>query len=192
MNDRERVRRHSHRPAHWTSLPGAYIITAGTLHRGHLFDSAVKLDLLRDSLRELTRQYRFEAEAWCVFSNHYHLVGMASDPASIPRMVSHLHANTARAVNLIDGHSGRKVWYQYWDTRIESDSSYLARLRYVYENPVRHGLVRRARDYPWGCAYEVGTSLSEKWRAAHECATEDVVVKDDFQPVMPETGTKVR
>ncbi len=27
--------------------------------------------------------------------------------------------------------------------------SYMARLKYVYDNPVRHRLVRNAADYPW-------------------------------------------
>jgi len=41
------------------------------------------------------------------------------------------------------------VWFQYWDTMITNERSWLARMRYVIENPVRHGLAADASDYRW-------------------------------------------
>jgi putative transposase len=37
----------------------------------------------------------------------------------------------------------------YRETRLTHQTSYLARLRYVNENPVHHKLVNVARDYRW-------------------------------------------
>ncbi len=56
---------------------------------------------------------------------------------------------TAQAVNQVDGAAGRKVWYQFWDTHITFETSYWPRLRYVNENPVKHGLVPVANQYRW-------------------------------------------
>lgn len=42
---------------------------------------------------------------------------------------------------------GRKVWYQYWDSKISFHTSYLARLNYVHRNAVKHGLVLNASEY---------------------------------------------
>jgi putative transposase len=52
-------------------------------------------------------------------------------------------------INEQDGTPKRKVWFQYWESHITFHRSYLARLNYVYQNPVKHGIVRVASDYPW-------------------------------------------
>ncbi len=44
---------------------------------------------------------------------------------------------------------GRRVWYNYWDTCIRSEGEYLARLKYIIQNPERHGIVDDFREYPF-------------------------------------------
>jgi putative transposase len=89
-----------------------------------------------------------------VLSNHYHLVVLAEADASVLRpFVATLHRTSATALNLLDGQPERRVWYQFWDTRITSSRAYFARLKYVHRNPERHGLVADATDYPWCSAW---------------------------------------
>jgi len=60
-----------------------------------------------------------------------------------------LHSNTARQVNELDNSAGRRVWYNFWETKLTYERSYLARLNYVHQNAVKHGIVRVANQYPW-------------------------------------------
>ena len=60
-----------------------------------------------------------------------------------------LHSRLGMGLNEMDQVSGRQVMYQYWDRCITFDKSYYARLKYVIHNPVRHGLVEDARQYPF-------------------------------------------
>jgi putative transposase len=64
-------------------------------------------------------------------------------------MIRTLHAETAVAVNCLDATPGRQVWFQYWDTHLTFEKSYLARLNYVHNNPVHHKLVPVATAYRW-------------------------------------------
>jgi len=42
------------------------------------------------------------------------------------------------------------LWQQnFWDTQLRRRESYSAKWEYVRGNPVRHGLVSRAEDWPW-------------------------------------------
>ena len=59
-----------------------------------------------------------------------------------------LHSKTALALNELDRIRGRQVWYQYWDTCLTYEKSWLARLNYVNSNAVHHGLAKIAVDYP--------------------------------------------
>ena len=98
-----------HGPSHRIKDAGAYIVTAGTLHKLRLFDSPTKLALLQDLLLEITAEFGWELQAWAVFSNHYHFVGHSpQEGANIDRLAKKLHGCVARKLNRIDGTEGGK------------------------------------------------------------------------------------
>jgi putative transposase len=125
------------------------MVTAGTYRKEDLFRTPERLTILQDHLLSLAPAYGWQLQAWAVFSNHYHFVALSpGDANSLRSLVRHLHSITARQVNSLDHTPGRKVWFEYWDTHLTYERSYLARLNYVHQNPVRHGLVTTAADYP--------------------------------------------
>ena len=63
---------------------------------------------------------------------------------SLRDLVREIHSRTAIALNRHDATPGRKVWHNFWDTRLTHERSYFARLNYVHQNPVKHGLVTAA------------------------------------------------
>ena len=60
---------------------------------------------------------------------------------SMRDLLRELHSLTARDLNQMDGAEGRAVWHNFWDTELTFEKSYLARLNYVHQNPVKHELV---------------------------------------------------
>ena len=64
-------------------------------------------------------------------------------------MLTELHSKTAIIVNEADQTPGRKVWYNFWDKELSFEKSYLARLNYVNQNAVKHGLAGIPTDYRW-------------------------------------------
>ena len=139
-----------HAPIHRLNSSGIFIVTGATLGKAHLFESSSKLRLLENELLTLARKYLWQLEAWAVFSNHYHFVARSNeDSASLKKFLQHLHADSARGLNRLDDKIGRMVWFNFWDTKLTYERSYLARLNYVHQNPVKHGLVSMANQYPW-------------------------------------------
>ncbi len=126
------------------------MVTAGTYQKRHHFRSPDRLSLLVEQLQSLSQSYGWQLQAWAVFSNHYHFVAISpGDPASLPNFLRHLHSVTAHEVNRQDNAEGRKVWHSYWDKHLTFERSYLARLNYVHQNAVRHGIVPIATRYRW-------------------------------------------
>jgi putative transposase len=81
-------------------------------------------------------------EAWAVFSNHYHFVAHnEADSVPLANLIRRLHSRSAVALNKLKNTPGRRVWFNYWDTQLTYQRSYLARLNYVHQNPVKHGLL---------------------------------------------------
>jgi putative transposase len=162
-------------------------VTAGTWHKQHHFRTAQRLDLLESQLLELTQQYGWRLEAWAIFSNHYHFVGH-SDAHSGPlnALLSNLHVAKASVLNELDGARGRQIWHNFWETRLTFEKSYLARLNYVHQNPVRHGLVKVANQYRWcSAAWLERTATTAQVKTVYSFKTDRLRVIDDYEVLMP-------
>jgi hypothetical protein len=95
--------------------------------------------------------------------------------------VSAVHPTSAWNLNVLDGTPGRAVWNPPSDTRITDEASYLASVRYVMENPVRHGYVRTAETWPFGWAGELSGRADPSFMARVMSHRSDrVVVPEAF------------
>lgn len=145
-----RVKDWPHAPVHRLDSRGVYMVTGATLHKQQFFRTHEALDLLEGELLTWARKYELHLHAWAVFANHYHLIARSiQETPQLTKFLSHLHTKTATELNRLDGTAGRSVWYNFWDTKLTYERSYLARLKYVHQNPVKHGLVAVANQYPW-------------------------------------------
>lgn len=171
-----------HAPVHRFGGAGTFMVTAATLNKRLLFLGTENLNLLQGKLLSLARSYQWNLQAWAVFANHYHFIGRnqyKSDNLNL--FLKHLHADTARELNQRDGRLGREVWFNYWDTKLTYERSYLARLNYVHQNPVKHGLVRLANQYPWCSASRFERTASPAIiKSIYSFKTDKINVYDDF------------
>jgi putative transposase len=176
-----------HAPTHQLSVRGTYFLTAATYLKAHFFHDPKRLDVLLRGVLTICRDFGWQLEAWAVFSNHYHWVahspGTEDDATSLPGMLSLLHTKTARWVNQLDGTVNRQVWHNYWETRLTYQRSYLARLNYVHQNPVKHGLVSAANQYRWCSAgWFERTASAAQVKSIYRFKVDQVRVQDDFHP----------
>jgi len=171
-----------HAPVHRLDSDGIYIVTAATLHKEHLFADACRLTSLQHLLLSLAKEYQWRLEAWAVFTNHYHFIARSNnDSTSLKRLLKHLHANSARELNRVDDKIGRRVWFNFWDTKLTYERSYLARLNYVHQNPVKHGLVAKANQYPWcSAAWFERVAPPAMVKTIYGFKTDKLNIHDDF------------
>ena len=181
------IRDWPHAPRHRLSEHGTFLVTAGTLYKHHHFPTRQRLDLLEGKILELAKQYGWQLEAWAVFSNHYHLVGHSqATSAPLNDFLGHVHSATAKAVNELDGAVGRQVWYNFWETRLTFERSYFARLNYVDQNPVKHGLVCVANQYRWcSAAWFERIATPAQVKTIYGFKINQLRVLDDFEGLIP-------
>jgi len=172
-----------HTPIHKTSEHGTYIVTAGTLHKEHFFRGKERLDLLESKLLELAKESGWQLEAWAVFSNHYHFVGSSQEGSgTLKDFLTKLHSVTATEINRQDRTPKRQVWHNFWETHLTYEKSYLARLNYVHQNAVHHGVVPVANQYPWcSAAWFERTATRAQVKTIYGFKTDRLDVLDDFE-----------
>lgn len=137
-----------HVPRH-IQIPGAvYMVTAGTYRKIPVFNTEFKLGILEEVIRERCILSKWELIAWVALPNHYHIMVKALDHNSLlSGLIRSMHSKSAILVNQVDRNPGRRVWYNYWDTCIRSGREYLARVKYILQNPEHHGIVENYREY---------------------------------------------
>ena len=175
-----------HAPEHRLSSRGTYFVSASTYLHQHHFKGNARLAVLHRGLLKVAADFGWRLEAWAVFSNHYHFVGHSPAEAetaeTLSRMLGLLHEKMAKWINGLDSAPARKVWHNYRETRLTYEKSYLARLNYVHQNPVKHGLVPVANQYPWCSArWFERTATPAQIKTIYRFKTDKLQLPDDFE-----------
>ena len=162
-----------------------YFITASTYLKQHIYRTRERLDGLQSRLFALARMHKCLLQAWAIFSNHYHLV-VSANGEQLRKMLTRLHTQEGLASNEIDGTPGRQVWFQFRDTELTFERSWLARLRYTHENAVHHRVVFEATRYRWCSASWFETNARPSFvKVVKSFKIDRVNVADDFEVTPP-------
>ena len=151
-----------HNPPHLFVNNTFYMLTACIYERAHLMKSHQRKAEWRDAFQEAAKIYGWKVIAWVVLHNHYHaIVQSPTGTISLSKFTNSYHKFTARKWNLEDGLKGRKVWWNFWDTCIRTERDYYNRLRYVFWNPVKHGIVENPVEYSFSNYTEYLSQLQD-------------------------------
>jgi REP element-mobilizing transposase RayT len=144
-------------------IPGSiYLITRRCTQRHFLLRPCkVVNEVFLYVLALAAERYDIRIHAFCVLSNHAHLV--LSDPhARLPAFQQYLDGIVAKALNAFHGR-----WENFWapDTysavKLGSTADVLEKITYVLANPVAAGLVRYGRQWPglWSAPEQLDTTI---------------------------------
>lgn len=89
--------------------------------------------------------------AYCLMPNHVHLILVPRDADGLRAALGEAHRRYTRHVNAREGWRGY-LWQGRFASFVMDEPYLLAGARHVELNPVRAGLVRRARDWKWSSA----------------------------------------
>jgi putative transposase len=174
-----------HAPLHQLSEGGTFIVTSGTYQKEHFYSTEERLKGLHGGLLKYAAKYDWRLEAWAVFPNHYHFVAHspedAQDGAASLSLLLADYQHATSWVNGLDRQEGRKVWHNFWETRLTYQKSYLARLNYVHQNAVKHGIVHVANEYPWcSASWLERTATKAQVNMIYSLKTDKLKIVDDF------------
>lgn len=96
-------------------------------------------------------KYQPQLLAYCLMSNHVHLILVPPDADALGRVLRDTHMTYTRHVNRRQDVSGHLWQGRYFSCPLDEYHLWSA-IRYIERNPVRAGIVRRAEDYRWSSA----------------------------------------
>ena len=105
-------------------------------------------------------KYRFKLFGYCIMNSHAHLIVRTpgDEKASISKIMHDVMWRYAMKYNRRQGRKGHFFGERFKSPIIETDSYGVALIRYIAQNPVRAGMVGRAREWEWSSysVYEDG------------------------------------
>ena len=135
---------------------GTYFFTVTLADRSS--DLLVRhIDLLRQAYKSAQGLYPFETVAICVLPDHLHSVwSLPPDDADFPLRWSLIKSKFSRGLPADAERTSSKItkrekgiWQRrYWEHAIRSDEDLTRHVDYIHFNPVKHGYVSRASDWP--------------------------------------------
>lgn len=161
---------------------GTYFFTVNLLERR--LDILVRhVDALREAVRKTRQQRPFHIDAWVVLPNHLHCVwtlpvgddDFSNRWKSIKiRFVQALPRTERRSkVRMAKGERG--IWQRrFWEHVIRDEIDYTRHVDYVHWNPVKHGVVKRAVDWPYSSfhRYVANGLYPQDWASMSEADLE--------------------
>ncbi len=144
--DRAEIHRTRRHLPHWERVGSTYFITF-RVKRGEL--SGDERRIVFDHVRSGDPGF-YALSALVVMPDHVHLLARPREGVDLSRMMKGIKGVAARLVNQHRGTRG-VVWQDESYDRIMRDvEEAINKARYIYENPVRAGLVEVAGLYPYG------------------------------------------
>ncbi len=124
-------------------------------HRGNrrqpvFFDDADR-EYYRHWLRRDATKWGLDIWAYCLMTNHIHLVVTANSSYSLRKVLGRAQSRHARWVNRRRGWSGH-LWEDRFHSSLLDEAHFHNAVQYVELNPVRAGIVARAESYQWSSA----------------------------------------
>ncbi len=99
-------------------------------------------------LREAVARYAWEVFAFCLMTNHYHLV-VATIRANLSDGLHRLNGVYAQRFNRRHKRTGHLFGDRFASHVIDSEHHLAAACEYIVQNPVRAGLCEHTEDWPW-------------------------------------------
>jgi len=129
--------------------PGAfYHVTARGNEKKDIFKSRKDREKFLSYLESATQRYGAVIHAYCLMSNHYHLL-LETPQSNLSQIMKHINSSYTTYFNIKRKRAGHLLQGRFKAILVEADAYATELSRYIHLNPVRAGIVEKPEEYPW-------------------------------------------
>lgn len=147
--------------------PGAWYHVMNRGRRGeNVFWDRKDFEAFLHVLQEAAEVFNLHVSAYCLMSNHYHLLVQTPDGnlSRVMRQINGVYTQRHNRRHKIDGQLFRG---RFKSILVEEDNYLLELLRYIHRNPVRANICKSVEEYPW-TSHQGYVSNAKKWDWLHK------------------------
>jgi len=134
-------------------VPGLpHHVTQRGVRSVRIFTDSADREFYLSLVAEQAARHGVEFLAWCLMTNHVHLIAVPKREDSLARCFGEAHKRYTRERNFREGVRGWLFQGRFGSYPVQRDAHLLAVARYVELNPVKARLVTEAGEYEWSSA----------------------------------------
>ena len=140
-----------------------YHVGARGNNRGPIVWDRHDQDSFVEELAAAATKYKWDVFAWCLMTNHYHVV-LGAPQDGLSAGFQEINGNYSRRTNRRYGRVDHLFKNRFFSVAVESEAYLVAALLYVARNPLAAGLCRRAEAWRYS-SYRatVGIDRPPRW-----------------------------
>ncbi len=131
----------------WRTVTGYYRVSARGVGKQAIFENDADRREFLELMRDCCRDKRVSVVAWCLLSDHVHLV-LGDYEDGMSAAMQRLLLTYARRFNKRTGRTGRLFQNRFDRRALDTDRHLMAAIRHVHANPQEAGIALIER-YPW-------------------------------------------
>ncbi len=136
------------RVAREKSKTGIYHIIMRGINRQLLFEENEDCAKFIQTLQKYREICKYDLYAYCLMGNHVHLLLMEGD-APLENVMRRICSSYVLWYNKKYDRIGYLFQDRFKSEPVEDDRYFLTVLRYIFQNPVKAGIVTKIEDYSW-------------------------------------------
>ncbi len=136
------------RRARMKSESGIYHVILRGINKQRIFEDDQDYQKYLKTIKGYKEISGYEVYAYCLMSNHIHLL-MKEGKEDLGIAFRRIGASYVFWYNWKYSRIGHLFQDRYKSETVETDSYFLAVMRYVHQNPVKAGIVKDIQTYPW-------------------------------------------
>ncbi len=117
-----------------------------------VFFSATDREEYLHLLHEQSEKAGIRYLAYCLMTNHIHLLAIPEKPDSLAKGIGEAHRRYTRMINFRENVRGFLFQGRFSSCPVYTDRYLLASVRYIAQNPVKARLVKFPWNYAWSSA----------------------------------------
>ncbi len=126
-----------------------HIVIRGNNQR-KVFRAKRDYQMFLDFLRERKKRFNFKLYAYCLMTNHIHLlIEETSEEGNISKLMQSINVKYTFYFNKRYKRSGHIFQGRFFSALIQKENYFLEATRYIHLNPYRAGMVHKAEYHPW-------------------------------------------
>ena len=139
----------------------SYYLTVVTQNRKPILID--NIELLRDSFRRSKRKYNYVINAIVILPDHIHMIITPKNPKEYSKIIAHIKRSFTYGLDKKEKDDARwnltassyrrnlsGVWQKrFYEHTIRDEKDYCNISNYIYDNPIKHGLVEEINDWKY-------------------------------------------
>lgn len=139
-----------------------HVITQG-INKSYIFEKAEDIKYYIKIMYHLTKEQKIKIIGYCIMNNHAHMLIETEEIKELSKYMQRLNTKYGKYYNKKYNRVGYVFRDRYRAEGIYTEEYLYNCLKYIYNNPVKAGICKKAEDYPYSNYKRIDKELNENY-----------------------------